>query len=114
MNIFDIFGWFYWLLTNPYFWLFYLTPSYALVYWGLKSLKPLTPMNDADKERDEKYHAFKRNDLDKIDPFTIYLYAPIIFLKWIGGWSTYVYIYIVVKVLNLTKKDDKPFTGWKL
>ena len=83
----SILNWLYWLLTSPYFWIFYLTPSYALVFYGLRSLKPLVPKNDQDRERDAKYHAFRRNDMDRINHLNCYLCAPIIFLKWIIGWS---------------------------
>ena len=86
MSITGIFVWFYWLLTNPYFWIFYMAPSYALVYLGLKSLNPLIQKNDEDRKRDEKYHAFKRHDLDKISHLHCYLSAPFVFIRWIVGW----------------------------
>ena len=47
--------------------------SFALVHFGLSALKPLVPKNDEDRKRDEKYHAFRRHDLDKINYTMIYL-----------------------------------------
>jgi hypothetical protein len=50
----------------------FVTNKYFLINWvicigmlehGLKSVKPLYTKKDGDKERDEKYSSFKRNDL---------------------------------------------------
>jgi hypothetical protein len=85
--IFSILAWLQYLFTSPTFWIIYLIPSFGLVHFGLKSLKPLIPRTDGDRERDEKYHAFRRHDLDKINNLMIYLQAPLVLTRWIIGWS---------------------------
>ena len=111
--ILNILAWFYYLLTSPTFWILYLIPSYGLVHYGLTCLKPLVPTCDEHRKRDEKYHAFRRHDLDKINHFVIYLQAPLIFVKFMFGWSNYIYVYIVVALISMTKPKDAPLMGWR-
>ena len=66
-------GWIAYLLTSWVFWIFYMIPSYLMAYYGLKTLKPLIPKNQEERDRDEKYHAFRRHDLDKISYVSVYL-----------------------------------------
>lgn len=52
--------WIVGLLTNKWFWIFYMIPSYAILELGLRSLNPVWPKNEEDIERDKKYSAFAR------------------------------------------------------
>ena len=74
------------IITNRIFIFVYLTICYSMINLGLKTLKPLVQKNQADIDRDEKYIAFKRNDMHKISHFLCYLTAPFILIKFCIGW----------------------------
>ena len=61
-----------------------------MLEYGLNAIKPLYPKNDKDRERDEYYRAFKRNDLNRISRPILYLFVPFMPFRWligIGSWT---------------------------
>jgi hypothetical protein len=74
---------------------------FVMLEMGLKSLKPLYQRSAADKERDAKYPAFKRNDLKRISRPLCYLFAPLTFVKWMLAVGAWAYLSIVVKIVMI-------------
>lgn len=99
------------VIMNKYFIIIYLTASFVLTYIGLNALKPLRQKTKEDVERDKKYHAFCRWDIDRINVMQCYMFTPLILAKWIFGWNIYAVIWLTIKFLLNFKPVDKPFTG---
>mgnify|MGYP001105420165 CR=1 FL=1 len=96
------------IVTSKWFILNWVV-SILLVEFALSKLKPLYPKNKKDKERDEKYQAFQRKDLGKVNRFRLYLLAPTTLLRFTSGWvgialcSLAIYI---IGLLNIHKKGN--------
>ena len=53
-------------ITNKWVIIFYILPAVYIIWESVRSLNKLKPTNKAELERDQKYIAFKRNDLDRV------------------------------------------------
>jgi len=86
-----------------------------LIEWSLSKLKPLRPKSQKDRERDQKYLPFRRNDLDRLNRLVLYLNSPFTFLKFVSGWVGVMLCSVVVYLVSLTKAADKPFdmSSWQ-
>lgn len=78
---------------------------------GLRAVQPLYPKKSGDKERDEKYKAFRRNDLHLIYRPVLYLFAPFMLIRWIGGIAAWSFCAIMTKIIMIGQKKDTPLTG---
>ena len=76
-------------------------------------MKQLKPKNEADRIRDSKYVAFKRNDLDKLNRAAMYIACPWVFLKFFIGWFSFSLCTLLVWLVSLNHKKGDPYTGWK-
>lgn len=88
--------------------------SFILLEWSFSKMKPLFPKNEKDKERDEKYPPFKRNDLNKLNRPILYLLAPTVFARVFIGYFTIMICSFIVFTISLSHKRGDPYTGWKL
>ena len=98
----------------------FLTHPYFLVNWviciimletGLKAIKPLYKKKEGDKERDEKYHSFKRNDLHRIWRPILYIIAPFMLIRWVIGVSAWVLLAIITRIVMIGHKQGEPVNG---
>ena len=85
-----------------------------ILEWSYTKLKPLFPKNEEDRLRDEKYPAYKRNDLHKIGRLYMYPFMPFIFLKAFLGCGGIFLCSVVIFCISLTHKRGDPYHGWKL
>lgn len=101
------------ILTNKWF-IINTIIGILSIEWGLKLFQPLYPKNNEDRERDNKYSPFKRNDLNTINRPMLYIMAPFMICKTIIGWSAIVTCSIFVYIISLSNKRGDPYSGWKL
>ena len=87
------------VLTSKW-WLLNCLIGVIMLEMGLSGVKPLYPKNKADKERDEKYAAFRRNDLNSISRWKMYLAAPLVLIKWLIGWGAWVILALAVVLIH--------------
>lgn len=106
--------WFISVISNKWVILVYLAICYTMTYLGLRTLKPLVQKNDADKKRDEKYHAFRRNDMDRISPVLCYIFAPLVLFKFCTGWFMTAFSWAFFRMNCMFKDDDKIYSGFGL
>ena len=103
-------NWIWGLVTSKMF-LFYCLCNYAwVIYAYAQTLKKFTNRSAADIARDEKYSAFKRNDIEKIKKkwLTALVLSPLIVLKGVATytpWAVMLVISLIVQKLDCTKKS---------
>jgi hypothetical protein len=99
-----------------------LTSKYFLINWvvcilliehGLKSVTPLYAKKAGDKERDEKFYAFKRNDLSRIHRPVLYLFAPWMLIRWVSGLTVWAVLSLTTQLILIGHKPEDPLTGFK-
>jgi hypothetical protein len=83
---------------------------FIMLEYGLNSIKPLYPKNAGDKERDEKYKAFKRNDLNRIHRPILYIFAPFMMIRWIIGILAWVLCALMTKIIMIGQIRDTPLS----
>ena len=104
--------WIIWcFLTSKYTIAFNIIASIMLIEISLKKLKPLYPKNESDRERDQKYAAFKREDLHHLcNRPVLYLFSPTLFLRVSTCWAAIAISSINLSILSFIvgSKEDKP------
>lgn len=100
------------IVTNKWFILNQIV-GMAFVEWALFRLKPLKATTKEQRERDEKYKEFVRDDLEKLfNPLIrvrLYLMVPFMIPKWIlciMGWA---YMFIVITLVGLYHTPGNPY-----
>ena len=78
------------VISNKYFIIIYLLLSLALTEYGLKFLGPIVPKTKEDEERDQKFHPFRRNDIQKLNKWKVRLMAPMILPRYLMTWYPYI------------------------
>jgi hypothetical protein len=76
-------------------------------------IKPLHARSKKDEEMASKYPAFRRNDLHKISRPVLYLLAPLVFVKFIMGWSAACLNSLIVQVIVVGHKFGTPIPIWR-
>ena len=87
----------------------------VLLEFALKSIKPFFHMSVKDKERDDKYPEFRRNDLEylkKKNRFHFPFSRSLILLRWLVGWGAWMVLFIVYYATSFIRKGDSPYKGW--
>ena len=97
---------FIWFCLNPYTIAINLLLNFLVVKKAVDAVKKVIPKTKEDFERDEKFAAFKRNDLEAIHGWKLYLLMPTIVLRWCVAWLFYIPIYIGAKWFGLFKTHD--------
>lgn len=97
-------------LTNKYF-LINCVICIVMLETGLKAVKPLYNKKDGDKERDEKYHSFKRNDLHRIHRPILYIFAQFMLIRWIIGIIAWAILALVTRLVMIGHKQGDPVVG---
>ena len=85
--------------------------SILLIEWALSKLKPLRPITAEQKALHQKYKAFRRNDLDKINRIVLYAASPITFLRFLIGWGSIMINSIFVFLISCFHKRGEPYKG---
>ena len=91
-------GFIYAILTSKIF-ILNVIVSIIMLEYAIHGMKPLKQTTKEHKERDKKYSAFVRDDLEYIfnpmNRFKMYLMAPTMFLRYFIGWGSFVVLAIV-------------------
>jgi hypothetical protein len=85
-----------------------------MLEYGLYAVKPLYPKNAVDKARDEKYKAFRRNDLHRFHRPILYILAPFMLIKCLIGIFAWVLCAFLTKIIMMGQKRDTPLNKLKL
>mgnify|MGYP000070373190 FL=1 len=83
-----------------------------MIEWALAKLRPLRPKNKKDRERDEKFPAFKRNDLDKINRIPLYLSSPFLIARFFIAWGSFALTSVFVFLISIFHKPGAPYKGF--
>ena len=91
-------------ITNKWYIMFYILPVCYFIHSSIKSLNKLRPKNKEELERDQKYIAFRRNDLDRITSIgsilKIVIMIPLLVPRFIFGWHGYIVTSILCIIIN--------------
>ena len=85
--------------------------SVLLLEFGLQGMKPLYPTTQAHRDRDAKYKAFVRHDLDRINRPFLYLMAPFMLIRWLLAASGWLMCWFTCWIISWFKKKGTPYSG---
>lgn len=87
--------------------------SIALVEWALLKYQPLRIKTEKDREMAEKFPAFRRNDLHKVNRLILYLLAPLVFARFFIGWGSVALLWVWVKLVAMGHNPMTPMPPWR-
>ena len=64
-------------------------------------------------EEDKKYAAFVRNDIQNLNRFILYLFAPFMFPRIIISWSGLALCSLILTIVSCFNKKGESYTGIK-
>ena len=80
-------------------------------FYKIRELYPRTPQ---DYERDQKYAAFKRLDLDKLSRMYFLPFTPFILPKILMGYSSIAICATIIYLIGASRaKKAQPYKGWR-
>lgn len=101
----------YSLLSSKLF-LFNCLFSFLWILFAKKSIKPLFPKSQEDKERDKKFEPFKRNDLEYLSKsWKFYIWSPTGLARLIIPYSSIAVMCLVTYIFSFFKKSNNNFSG---
>jgi len=101
--------WANFILTSKIFWANNIIGALMIEY-ALRGIEPMLPKNEEDEKRDEKYKAFRREDLDQLTRWNLMWYAPVILPRWIIGWGVFMLFFLGMVVIGIVAPSDEPFS----